>query len=166
MKSIAIASQKAWFRPQIRPSIRPTYRQYERRKLGGRAESAAGIAHMLRQSFFATSFAGFWRNWNPLFSYYLLYYSYRPLQKRLPRPWALLGTFLLSGAVHDLAATLLLQRGVFLFAPAFGLFALWVILEAWLGISLKPLPPGLRPLYHLALIAGSFFLVNMLFASQ
>ena len=142
--------------------MRPTYRQYERRKLGGHTDSAAGILHMVRRSVLASSFAGFWRNWNPLFSYYLLYYSYRPLQRQLRRSLAVMVTYLLSGAVHDLAASALLRRFVFLFTPTFGLFALWVILEAGLGVSLKNLPPRIRPLYHLGLIAGSFFLVSLL----
>lgn len=48
------------------------------------------------------SFVGFWRRWNPVYGYVLLYFIYRPLRRVLPRPAAVLATFLVSGfALHD-----------------------------------------------------------------
>lgn len=51
----------------------------------------------------ATSFSKFWYYWNLAYGYVLLYYVYRPLHRLLPRPVALLTTFLASGfLLHDL----------------------------------------------------------------
>ncbi len=137
---------------------RPSYRQYEQRKLGYRKNPVMGLLYMCRQSFTSDSFAGFWRNWNPLFSYYLLYYCYRPLRKRLPRLLALTGTFALSGAIHDLAATLARAELYYVFTGTFVCFGLWIALEEAVQLTLKQVSPALRVLYHLLLIVGSFCL--------
>jgi hypothetical protein len=58
---------------------------------------------MLSRSFGAKSFASFWRYWNPVYHYYLYYWSYRPLTSLLPRPVAVLLTFAVCGfLLHDL----------------------------------------------------------------
>ncbi len=142
-------------------TMRPTYRQYERRKLGYRKNQLSGISYMLRQSFFADSFSKFWRNWNPLFSYYLLYYCYLPLQKFLPRFAAVVLTFALSGAVHDLAASLLLMRVTFLFTLTFAFLGLFLNIEEGLGLHIKNSPLFLRPFYHLTVITASYFLAKV-----
>jgi hypothetical protein len=48
----------------------------------------------------APSFAGFWRRWNPVWGYYLLYWCYRPARRVLPRAAAVLVTFAASGLAH------------------------------------------------------------------
>ena len=39
----------------------------------------------------------FWRLWNPIFGYVLIFFVYRPLRRRMPRPVAVYRTFLTSG---------------------------------------------------------------------
>ena len=58
--------------------------------------------NFLGRPFGADSPAGFWRAWNPVWSYYLSYHCYRPLTRRLPRWAAAWATFVVCGLVHDL----------------------------------------------------------------
>lgn len=134
---------------------RPSYRRYEARRLGGYGNTWRGLAYMLRQAFTASTFGGFWRYWNPLFSYYLLYVCYQPLSRRLPRGLALGLTFGLSGAVHDFAASLIKGQVVFLFVPIFMLWGGMVVVEEAIGWHLRSWPHGARVLYHASLIVGT-----------
>lgn len=132
-----------------------SYRDYERRRLGNPATQWEGIAYMFRRSFGASSFAGFWRYWNPLFSYYLSYKCYKPLVRFLPRPPAVVLTFAASGAVHDLFASLALRRIFLLFTPVFAIFGLLVVLEERLGLNVSWAPVWLRATIHTMIIAGT-----------
>jgi hypothetical protein len=59
---------------------------------------------MFVYSFGAKSFTAFWRYWNPVYHYVLYYWVYQPLHTFLPRPAAILITFVLCGfLLHDLA---------------------------------------------------------------
>ncbi|MCB0636231.1 MAG: hypothetical protein KDC54_06420 [Lewinella sp.] len=140
--------------------IRPTYRQYERKRLGGHGESLRGLAYMFRQSFMAPTFARFWQQWNPLFSYYLLYFCYLPLRPLVKRGPAVVLTFAATGAVHDLAASLAWRELVFICTPLFALFGGYLLVEAKLGWHLGGWPGWLRPAYHLLLMAGWYGLVS------
>jgi hypothetical protein len=77
-----------------------TLTKYIEQRLGRTAGQQA--VNLLARPFGADSFAGFWRYWNPVWSYYLTYYCYRPLRHRMPRPLAVWLTFLLCGLAHDL----------------------------------------------------------------
>lgn len=140
--------------------MKPTYRAYEDRKLGGHGNSLRGMGYMLRQAFFANSFGQFWQRWNPLFSYYLLYSCYRPLSNFLPRSVAVILTFAVSGAVHDLAASLAIRALSVQFTATFVAWGGVVVLEEGLRIRSRGLPLWMRPVYHLALIVGAFWGVN------
>lgn len=133
-----------------------TYRQYERRRLGNASGEWAGIVYMTGRAFGASTFAGFWRYWNPLFSYYLYFRCYRPLVRRLPRPAAVVLTFAASGAVHDLFASLAAMRLSLLCTSVFALFGLLVVLEERFSLNLDWAPPGVRALIHGSIIAGAF----------
>jgi D-alanyl-lipoteichoic acid acyltransferase DltB (MBOAT superfamily) len=117
---------------------------------------------MCRQSFTSATFAGFWRSWNPLFSYYLLYYCYAPLRKRVPQPIALLAPFALSGLVHDLAATFARGEPYLVFTLTFTFLGFWTVLERRLSLRVTVFPVFVRPAYHLMLLAGCFWLSSQL----
>ncbi|MHB1416216.1 MAG: MBOAT family O-acyltransferase [Chloroflexota bacterium] len=79
-----------------------TLRDFVQRRLG-RGSDLQQLKRMFSRSFGAGSFAGFWRYWNPVYSYYLDQYCYRPLRKVLPRSLAIVATFACSGfLLHDL----------------------------------------------------------------
>jgi D-alanyl-lipoteichoic acid acyltransferase DltB (MBOAT superfamily) len=72
--------------------------------LGSNGGSAAWFNFFIRP-FGATSFAQFWRLWNPVYGYFLYRFSYRPLSRILPRSAAVLATFVVCGfLLHDLPA--------------------------------------------------------------
>lgn len=116
-------------------TTRPTYSEYERKRLGNPPNQLAGLVTMFRCSFGSSTFAGFWRYWNPLFSYYLYYKCYKPIVRFLPRPVAVVFTFLVSGAVHDLFASIILMEIFILFSPAFTFFGLLVTIEEKLTLN-------------------------------
>ena len=70
------------------------------RRLG--SDTSRRLGRMFSRSFAAGSFAGFWYYWNPVLTYYLALFFYRPLRRVLPRPLAVVATFAFSGFfLHD-----------------------------------------------------------------
>jgi len=110
---------------------------------------------MFRRSFSAPSFAGFWRYWNPMFSYYLYYWCYKPLTRVLPRSLAVTLTFAVSGAVHDFFASLVVGRFFLLFAPVFAAFGVLVVVEEWMGSDFLWAPFWLRASIHSVVVGGT-----------
>lgn len=95
------------------------------------------------------------RIWNPLFSYYLYYVRYKPIVRFVPRSVAVVLTFSVSGAVHDLCASLVTMRVFVLFAPVFTVFGLLVVVEERFGLSLSWAPVWLRASIHALVLVGT-----------
>lgn len=142
--------------------VQPTFAEYQRRRLGRRGPQWHQIVRMVGRSFGAPTFAAFWRYWNPLFGYYLYYRCYRPLIRIIPRPMAVIATFAASGVVHDLFATVAVQRPIAWCTGAFTVFGVFVVAEEGVGWNLRRVPRWLRPLYHFALIATTVWVVQKL----
>lgn len=129
----------------------PSFRLYLRYRLGPKGGRAAWFNFFIRP-FGASSFAEFWRRWNPVYGYFLLYYCYRPLAKVLPRRAATLLTFATCGfMLHDLPAWAVARR---ILPPgatiAFILFGLGAIVGETFHIDLSRWPAGLRALANIA----------------
>lgn len=88
---------------------RVTLAEYVEQRNGVPLGDSNSLQNMLRRSFGASSFAGFWQYWNPIWGYGLGKYVYSPLQRVLPMAIALITTFVISGALHDLV-TMALRR--------------------------------------------------------
>jgi hypothetical protein len=89
--------------------------------------ASGSLQNMLSRSLGAGSFAKFWQYWNPIWGYTLGRYIYAPLNQILPASVALILTFTISGAVHDLATMLVRRAPAFFFTPWFFLMSLIVI---------------------------------------
>jgi D-alanyl-lipoteichoic acid acyltransferase DltB (MBOAT superfamily) len=131
-------------------------RQYLRFRLGSAGGSSAWFNFFLKP-FGAVSFAEFWRRWNPVYGYYLYYFSYRPLSRRLPRSLAMLITFAACGfLLHDLPAWLFTRR---VLAPgatiAFTFFGFGAILGETFHMDLSRWPVWGRVIVNLAYLVGS-----------
>jgi D-alanyl-lipoteichoic acid acyltransferase DltB (MBOAT superfamily) len=96
--------------------------------------------------FTAASFAEFWRRWNPVYGYFLAYYVYRPSARHLPRPAAVMATFLFAGLIlHDLPAWLVTRR---ILPPggaiAFTLFGAGLVASQHAGMNMSTRPTAVR----------------------
>jgi len=104
--------------------------------------------------------AGFWQYWNPIFGYYLAKYVDSPLRRIVPRSVALVLTFVICGALHDLAA-MAVRGSVGLFCTTmFFFFGTGVLVGRWAGLDFSGLPwparAGINFTYILACLAMAF----------
>ena len=117
--------------------------------------------NFLARPFGADSFAGFWRYWNPVWSYYLAYFCYRPLRNRLPRPLAAFLTFVACGFVHDMpfvAGAFFAggRRASFTLTAFFALTGCVVFLSEQWRIRLTGLPMPARWGAHCIALGGCY----------
>ncbi|MEQ8677766.1 MAG: MBOAT family O-acyltransferase [Aggregatilineales bacterium] len=89
--------------------------------------ATGSLQNMLVRSLGAGTFAKFWQYWNPIWGYVLGRYIYAPLNRFLPAAVALILTFLISGAIHDLATMLVRGAPAFFFTPWFFLMGVVVV---------------------------------------
>lgn len=137
-----------------RAEPRLTLRQYLRFRLGRRGGREAWFNFFVKP-FGASSFAGFWRLWNPVYGYYLTYFVYRPLARRMPRPVAVLLTFIACGFVlHDVPAWLFARRVLPPGATiAFVFFGVGAVISEQLCMDLSRWPAWGRAVVTLAYLA-------------
>ncbi len=131
-------------------SRRLTLSQYIRRRNGVPAGARGSLRNMLHRSFGASTFAGFWRHWNPIFGYSLGRYVYAPLKAVMPSAMALVATFVICGAIHDLVTTAVRGSPAFLFTPWFFFLSLGVLLGQGSGLNLSHRPWLVRAAVNLA----------------
>lgn len=108
---------------------------------------------MLLRSLGAKSFAVFWHYWNPVFGYALGRYVYPPLKRVLPSAAALIGTFVVCGALHDLITTAVRGSLTFLFTPWFFFLGIGVVLGRLKGMDLSRYSWTLRAAVNLGYIS-------------
>lgn len=109
--------------------------QYVKKRNGVSMGASHSMRNMLLRSFGAKSFPVFWHYWNPVWGYYLSRNVMRPLATFLPITIATFITFLVSGALHDLAVSIVKWQTVVFFTPWFGLMGLIVIVSIKAGVS-------------------------------
>jgi len=132
-----------------------TLSEYVRRRNGVAMGAPGGLRNMLQRSFGAGSFGGFWRYWNPIWGYGLGKYVFAPLKKTLPPAVALVATFVVSGALHDVATMLVSRSPAFLFTPWFFFCSLGVLLGRAVGMDLSERPWPVRATVNLVYLAVS-----------
>lgn len=99
------------------------------RRTGVPLGASGSLRKMLIRSLSAKSPRHFWQYWNPIFGYYLGRYVHSPLNKILPAPIAILGTFLFSGFIHDLATIAIWGSTRFLFTTWFFFLGMGVVVS-------------------------------------
>lgn len=147
---------------QSRNRHRLTLAQYVQRRNGVPLGASGSLQNMLYHSFGAGSFKKFWQYWNPIWGYALGRFIYAPLQRFLPTVLALILTFTISGALHDLATTLVRQSVAFFFTPWFFLMSLVVVVEQALNFNYFKFPWKVRALINLMYILGCFGLTHLI----
>ncbi len=121
-----------------------TLAEYVHRRNGVPLGSAGSLRNMLARSFGASSFANFWRYWNPIFGYALARYVHSALQRLLPPALAVVATFAVCGAVHDLVTTLVRGSPAVVFTPWFVCLAVGALAGSAGRMNLEKLPWSFR----------------------
>ena len=129
-----------------------TLSQYVHRRNGVPLGASESLKNMLYRSFGASSFAGFWQYWNPIFGYGLGKYVYAPLQRILPSWAALILTFVVSGGIHDSVTMAVRASTAFLFIPWFFLLGVGIVLGRAAKMDLSKYAWAIRASIHLAYI--------------
>ena len=118
---------------------------------------------MLRRSFGARSFAGFWQHWNPIFGYYLGNYVFVPFKQILPVPVALVSTFVVTGIIHDVVTMAGRRDVAFLFTPWFLLLGIGVVASNRVAMDISAQPWGVRAITHASYLAVCLGLAFVIF---
>ncbi|MCO4798709.1 MAG: acyltransferase [Colwelliaceae bacterium] len=137
-----------------------TLSEYVKKRNGVALGSSGSMTNMLKRSLGASSFYLFWQYWNPIWGYYLSRMIMKPLSNRFPIWLAIIITFAVSGALHDLAITLVKWELTFLFTPWFSLMSLIVIATKKFGISYSGHHWLLRAFINLILITVCLILTR------
>lgn len=127
-----------------RPRQQLTLAEYVRRRNGVPLGDSRSLRNMLDRSFGAGSFGRFWQYWNPIFGFGLGKYVYSPLRRFLPPALALVMTYMVSGAVHDLATMTVRGSAAFLFIPWFFLLGAGVVAGRALEFDFSRRPWAVR----------------------
>lgn len=133
-----------------------TLSDYVKRQNGLPMGAKGSLSIMLNRSLGAESFSKFWQYWNPIWGYYLGKFIYAPLKPHLGRSGAILATFTVSGALHDLAVMLLKWKLFFHITPWFFFMGLSVLITSKFQFQYKTQPWLAR-----ALINSSFIFANL-----
>lgn len=136
--------------------------QYVKKRNGVALGGSRSMRNMLSRSMGAKSFAAFWHFWNPIWSYYLSRYVMRPLNTYLPVWFAVLITFIVSGALHDLAVSLVKWNTVVFFTPWFGLMGFIVIVSSKIGVSYGHFNWYVRAFINVSIIGASLCLTYLI----
>ncbi|WP_368389617.1 acyltransferase [Thalassotalea sp. 1_MG-2023] len=131
---------------------------YVKRRTGVNLGHSHSLKNMFVRSFGANSFALFWHYWNPIWSYYLAKYIQKPCSRIMPHSFALIITFTISGALHDLAVSLVKLTPIFFFTPWFLLMAILVIAVNLLKVNYANLTWGGRAFINASFIVSSFLI--------
>ena len=126
--------------------------QYVKRRNGVPLGAKSSLSNMLYRSLGASSFKCFWQYWNPIWGYYLAYKIYTPLKQYFPSALATLITFIVSGALHDLAVTLIKQQWIFICTPWFFLMGLVLVTTQYFSFSYRQYSWFIRASINIALI--------------
>lgn len=111
--------------------------EYVKKRSGVALGATGSMSNMLKRSLGASSFYLFWQYWNPIWGYYLSRKIMKPLCQIFPMWLATLMTFAVSGALHDLAITLVKWKLTFFFTPWFFLMGFIVLATKKFGISFR-----------------------------
>lgn len=136
------------------PAPTMTLGEYVLHRTGTPLGSAGSIRAMLAQSFGARSFATFWQHWNPVWGWALARFVHAPVRRSAPAAVAVLATFLVSGLLHDAAASLAVRAPTFVVTPWFLLLGVGALVSRATGMDISGRPGWWRATTHLTYVLG------------
>lgn len=132
---------------------------YVKKRNGVPLGASGSMRNMLSRSLGAKSFPIFWQYWNPIWGYYLSRNVMKPLNRFLPAWIAIFLTFLVSGALHDLAVSFVKSQPIFFFTPWFGIMGLIVVASNKFNISYGAAAWSMRALINVLIIGTTLGLM-------
>ena len=136
---------------------------YVKKRNGVPLGSNESLKNMLANSLGAGTFAGFWRYWNPIWSYYLSRYIMTPLSAIFPHWLAIIFTFVVSSLLHDLAISLVKLKPIIIITPWFGLMGMMVVILEGLSVSYRGQAFFVRALINVSIIGCCYWFSRVLF---
>lgn len=116
------------------------------------------LRNMLFRSLGAGDFATFWKYWNPIFSYSLGKYIFKPLKIFFPSALSLILTFVFCGMLHDAVSILIRWNFTFLFTPWFLIMGLCVVISDFIKLDYSKYSWINRALINISIIGSCFIL--------
>lgn len=138
-----------------------TLSEYVKKRNGVALGASGSMTNMLKRSLGASSFDLFWQYWNPIWGYYLSRKVMKPLCNFFPIWLAIILTFTVSGALHDLAISLVKWQLTFLFTPWFTLMSLLVLMSKKLAVSYGEYHFLIRAFINVSLISVCLVLTRL-----
>lgn len=135
-----------------------TLAEYVKKRNGVAMGANNSLRNMISRSLGANTFSVFWRYWNPIWSFYLGTYIFKPLKTILPPTLALLLTFGFCGFLHDVVIMLVRWDFALLFTPWFVLMGLWLVISDFIKLNYSNYPWIVRAFINIFII-GSCFII-------
>ncbi|SEL28220.1 hypothetical protein SAMN05216262_108120 [Colwellia chukchiensis] len=133
---------------------------YVKRRNGVALGAKGSMSQMFKNSFGAASFQQFWHYWNPIWGFYLARNVMSPLQKIVPAWCAIILTFAVSGALHDLAISIIKWRFSSFFTLWFFCMSLAVLITKKFNIHFHSQPWLVRSAANMTLIMMCLWLAT------
>mgnify|MGYP001467114198 FL=1 len=108
---------------------------YIRKRNGVPFGANNSLKNMMIRSLGAGMFSAFWKYWNPIWSYYLGKFVFKPLKYFLPTSLSLILTFCICGLLHDFVIMLYRWELTLLFTPWFLIMGLWVVISDFVKLD-------------------------------
>lgn len=137
-------------------------KEYIKRRNGVPLGHSSSLSNMLRRSFGAKSFDLFWVYWNPIWSYYLNRYVYKPLKNIFHQYISIILTFAVSGFIHDLVSVLIYQKLNFFVTLWFVIMGCVVLISKHKNIQYAKCSKITIYLINVLIIIGSLCLTKFL----
>lgn len=127
---------------------------YIKKRNGVPLGASYSLRNMMFRSFGAGKFSKFWKYWNPIWSYYLGKYIFKPLKIIFPASLSLLITFAFSGFLHDLVIMLLRWEFALLLTPWFLFMGSCVIIGDYAKIDYSKFTWTIRASINILIISS------------
>ena len=131
---------------------------YVKKRNGVPLGASNSLRNMMIRSLGAGKFSIFWVYWNPIWSYYLGKYIFKPLKIIFPPALSLILTFVFCGFLHDLVIMLLRWNFELLLTPWFLLMGFCVVLGDYAKIDYSKLTWVIRASINILIISICLFI--------
>ena len=140
--------------------MKMTLGRYIYKRMDGVQGELPQLAYMVKKSFGASNFRGFWFYWNPIYSFLLTYYVYKPLKNIMSQGMARSLTFIINGVFHDLVVSLVIGSVFYGVTLLFSIYMVILSIEEKINLNISKL--WSKVLYNMILLLVPFFITMYL----